>query len=160
MATSRSRAMAWSLTYYLANQRRANLLRYLQDLAAQPRDLELDDDLLLLTFGRAFDLVDPSKPVSVKPVEVLVPICANVVQLEPWQRSFQHTPAAPRDGYGLNEAITLRNVLRERSENCGVALAVAGVVQEPIVQQDVLEPQLRPISVAADDSVKMTLGST
>src|SRR5207244_2579626 len=37
--------------------------------------------------------------------------------------SFQHTPAAPRDGYGLNEAITLRNVLRERSENCGVALA-------------------------------------
>ena len=58
----RARAMAWSLTYFLAKNKLPNLLRYFQELSKLPRDLQFDDAVLLLTFARAFDLVDPRNP--------------------------------------------------------------------------------------------------
>jgi hypothetical protein len=58
----KARTLAWSLTYFLANKRLDNLLRYFQELSKLPRDLEFDDPVLLLTFARAFDLVDPRNP--------------------------------------------------------------------------------------------------
>jgi hypothetical protein len=55
---TKARTMAWALTYYLAHKRLNGLLRYYQELAALPRDLEFDEDVLLNVFARAFDLLD------------------------------------------------------------------------------------------------------
>jgi hypothetical protein len=60
----RARAAAWSLTYYLAQRDLPGLLRYFKELSRMPRDVELDDDVLLGAFARAFDCVDASKNVD------------------------------------------------------------------------------------------------
>lgn len=54
----RARAMSWALTYYLANNHLDGLLRYHQEMAGMPRDMEFDDQTLLACFLRAFDLGD------------------------------------------------------------------------------------------------------
>lgn len=63
LALTRARTMAWSLTYFLANNARyrEGLLRYLQELASLPRDMEFDEDVLLNVFARSFDLMDAGK---------------------------------------------------------------------------------------------------
>ena len=58
----RARTMAWALTYFLARQKREGLLRYYEELAGMPRDMEFDEDVLLRVFARAFGLVDVNKP--------------------------------------------------------------------------------------------------
>jgi hypothetical protein len=58
----KARALAWSLTYFLANGKFDGLLRYQEELKKLPRDLEFDHDTLLLTFARAFDCVDVTNP--------------------------------------------------------------------------------------------------
>ena len=63
----KARTMAWALTYYLMQRRLDGLTRYCQELATLPRDLEFDEDVLLASFARAFDLVDASKPNEVNP---------------------------------------------------------------------------------------------
>lgn len=55
----KARTLAWSLTYFLARKQFDGLMRYYQELARMPRDLEFDPDTLLLCFARAFDLLDP-----------------------------------------------------------------------------------------------------
>jgi hypothetical protein len=64
-ARIRARSMAWALTYFLAQKRLDGLIRYQHDLAKLPRDMEFDKDILLLTFARAFDLVNPARPQEV-----------------------------------------------------------------------------------------------
>ena len=63
-----ARTTAWGLTYYLAKSRLPGLKRYFQELAAMPRDLELDSKSKLAAFARAFDIanatqddIDPAK---------------------------------------------------------------------------------------------------
>jgi hypothetical protein len=66
-ARIKARTLAWSLAYFLArsDRYRDGLIRYHQELAKLPRDLEFDKDTLLLTFARAFDLLDLTKPNTV-----------------------------------------------------------------------------------------------
>jgi hypothetical protein len=54
----RSRTLAWSLCYYLANNNLNELMAYFQELSALPRDLELDDHTMTMTFARAFKLTN------------------------------------------------------------------------------------------------------
>lgn len=52
----RARCQAWALTYYLAQHRMSELLEYFKLLSQLPRDLELDEQTMWLTFARAFKL--------------------------------------------------------------------------------------------------------
>jgi hypothetical protein len=61
-AVLKSRTMAWALTFFLANKKLDGLLRYFEELSKLPRDLQFDDPVLLLTFARAFDLIDARNP--------------------------------------------------------------------------------------------------
>jgi hypothetical protein len=61
-AEAKARTMTWALIYFLAHKKRDGLLRYYEELARQPRDLDLDEDVLLDCFARVFGLVDPKKP--------------------------------------------------------------------------------------------------
>src|SRR5207247_7857257 len=56
-----ARATSWSLAYYLMRSRLPGMLRYLQELSALPRDLELDSKTLLATFARAFDVANATQ---------------------------------------------------------------------------------------------------
>ncbi|HEY7426273.1 MAG TPA: DUF1570 domain-containing protein [Gemmataceae bacterium] len=68
----KARAASWSLAYYLATsdyqnsseKRFEGLLRYFKELGKMPRDIELDDEILLGCFARAFGLVDASNKVD------------------------------------------------------------------------------------------------
>jgi hypothetical protein len=57
-----ARMSAWALTYFLANKKSDELLRYYQELRGLPRDLAFDEEVLLGIFARAFGLSDPTKP--------------------------------------------------------------------------------------------------
>ncbi len=59
-AILKARTMTWSLTYFLAQQYLDQLLRYYQELAAMPRDMELGEDALAALFVKAFDLGEGS----------------------------------------------------------------------------------------------------
>jgi hypothetical protein len=61
-AEAKARTMTWALVYFLAHKKRDGLLRYYDELARQPRDLDLDEDVLMDCFARVFGLVDPKKP--------------------------------------------------------------------------------------------------
>jgi hypothetical protein len=52
-----ARCTAWSLTYYLAHKRLDDLMNYFAELRKLPRDVEYDDNVLKLAFGRAFKLL-------------------------------------------------------------------------------------------------------
>lgn len=54
--SSRARAQAWALTFYLAKYRLDDLLAYCRELSSLPRDLEVDDQTQLELFARAFKL--------------------------------------------------------------------------------------------------------
>ncbi|MCS6851044.1 MAG: DUF1570 domain-containing protein [Gemmataceae bacterium] len=59
---TRARTQAWALAYFLAQRHLGELLRYYQELATLPRDLEMDDETLLGCFARAFQLENPARP--------------------------------------------------------------------------------------------------
>src|SRR5207237_1811383 len=61
-AQAKARTMTWALVYFLAHKKRDGLLRYYQELANQPRDLDLDEDVLLGCFARAFGVADAKNP--------------------------------------------------------------------------------------------------
>jgi hypothetical protein len=63
-----ARTTAWSLAYFLTKTRLPGMMRYCQELSSLPRDLEVNDQALLATFARAFDVanatqdnIDPAK---------------------------------------------------------------------------------------------------
>lgn len=58
-AQLRAKVMAWSLVYFLAHRRLDNLLTYCKELGGLPRDLELDEDVYVACFARAFDMAVP-----------------------------------------------------------------------------------------------------
>src|SRR5262249_52166031 len=95
-AEAKARTMAWALVYYLANKKRDGLLRYYQELAKQPRDLDLDGEVLLGCFARAFGLVDPKKPNQVDANEL------NKMALA-WYKFIKDTPLEITEVY--NEAL-------------------------------------------------------
>ena len=70
-ALSKARTMAWAMTYFLAQKKLDGLLRYFDELARLPRDLELDEDTLQLAFARAFDLVSPAQPNQIDPSKAM-----------------------------------------------------------------------------------------
>jgi hypothetical protein len=84
----RARTTSWALTYFLAQQKRDGLLRYYEQLANMPRDLEFDDDVLVLTFARAFGLEDVSKPNQVDAAKLAA--LANK-----WYGFMKETPLDP-----------------------------------------------------------------
>ena len=53
-----ARTQAWALCYYITKMRTAGLMKLYEELAKQPRDLELEPNELLACFCRAFDLAD------------------------------------------------------------------------------------------------------
>jgi hypothetical protein len=84
-AQAKARTMTWALVYYLAYKKRDGLLRYYQELAKQPRDLDLDDEVLLGCFARAFGLVNPKKPDEVDANEL-----SNLAHS--WYKFIRDTP--------------------------------------------------------------------
>jgi hypothetical protein len=57
----KAEATAWSLNYFLVRERLPQLQAYFKELSRMPRDLELDEDVLMGCFARAFDCWDSSK---------------------------------------------------------------------------------------------------
>jgi len=64
----RARDTSWALCYFLCKTRLPGLMRYYQEMSAQPRDLEVDGKTSLAAFARCFDVanataddVDPAK---------------------------------------------------------------------------------------------------
>jgi hypothetical protein len=68
---NKARATAWSLTYYLAQKRLNGLQQYFKELARMPRDLELDNEVLLGCFARAFGCVDADQKVDPAKLDAL-----------------------------------------------------------------------------------------
>jgi hypothetical protein len=64
-AVRKARTAAWALGYFLAQQKLEGLFKYFKELSRMPRDMELDDQMLLGAFARAFDCVDANKKIDV-----------------------------------------------------------------------------------------------
>jgi hypothetical protein len=58
-AWEKANTMGWALTYYLAQNQntRDNFLKFLQELANLPRDMQIDPNTYMLCFARSFNLV-------------------------------------------------------------------------------------------------------
>lgn len=52
------RTYAWGLCHYLTRMRTAGVIRFYEELAKMPRDLELEPDEVVGCFARAFDVAD------------------------------------------------------------------------------------------------------
>jgi hypothetical protein len=107
-ALRKARAASWALTYFLAHKELAGLQRYFKELAKMPRDIELDKDVLLACFARAFDCVGADKKVDVAKLRSLATRWDNYIRLAPLEAATIHRsirnayaemsrrPAAPR----------------------------------------------------------------
>jgi hypothetical protein len=60
----KARTVTWALTYFLAQQKLDGLRHYFAELSKMPRDIELDDKVLLDCFARAFGCVDANNKVN------------------------------------------------------------------------------------------------
>ena len=60
----KSEATAWALCYYLERERPKEFRRFLDEIAAMPRDLPLDGAAVTATFLRAFKLADTPEVLS------------------------------------------------------------------------------------------------
>jgi hypothetical protein len=63
-ALRKTRTVSWSLAYYLAQKHLDGLRHYFTELSKMPRDMELDDTVLLGCFARAFGCVDGNNKVN------------------------------------------------------------------------------------------------
>ncbi len=63
-ALRKARTASWALTYFLAKQKLDGVQRYCKELSKMPRDIELDDEVLLGCFARAFGKVDAANKVD------------------------------------------------------------------------------------------------
>jgi hypothetical protein len=70
-ALRKARTAAWSLTYYLVQEKREGLRRYFAELSKMPRDIELDDTVLLECFARSFGCVGDNNKVDKSKLENL-----------------------------------------------------------------------------------------
>ncbi len=70
-ALRKARTTSWSLTYFLAKQKLDGLQRYFKELSKMPRDIELDDEILLGGFARAFGKVDGNNKVDMAKLNAL-----------------------------------------------------------------------------------------
>jgi hypothetical protein len=72
-ALRKARAATWALTYFLARdpQHFDGLMRYFKELSKMPRDIELDEEALLVCFARAFGAVDANGKVNKARLESL-----------------------------------------------------------------------------------------
>jgi hypothetical protein len=61
----KARATAWALAYYLARENLPALQSYFRELSKMPRDIDLDDKVLLACFARALGCVKADKTVDV-----------------------------------------------------------------------------------------------
>src|SRR5579871_58941 len=91
-AEAKARTMTWALVYYLAHKKRDGLLRYYEELANQPRDLDLDEDILMGCFARAFGLTDSKNPNEVD-ANALNNLAAS------WYKYIRDTPLEIEEAY-------------------------------------------------------------
>jgi uncharacterized protein DUF1570 len=63
-ARRKARTVTWSLTYFLAQRHLEGLRQYFAELSKMPRDIELDDTVLLGCFARALGCVDGNNKVD------------------------------------------------------------------------------------------------
>jgi hypothetical protein len=63
-ALRKARTASWALTYFLAQKHLDGLRHYFAELSKMPRDIELDDTVLLSCFARAFGCVDSNNKVD------------------------------------------------------------------------------------------------
>jgi len=63
-ALRKARTVSWSLTYFLAQRHLDGLRQYFTELSKMPRDIELDDTVLLGCFARALGCVDGNNKVD------------------------------------------------------------------------------------------------
>jgi hypothetical protein len=86
----KGRAAAWALTYYLAEQKLDGLRRYFKELARMPRDIELDDHVLLECFARAFDCLGPDKKPSEAKLTALANSWDTYIKVKPLEAEVIH----------------------------------------------------------------------
>jgi hypothetical protein len=60
----KARTVSWALAYFLAQKHLDGLRRYFAELSKMPRDIELDDTILLNCFARALGCVDGNNKVD------------------------------------------------------------------------------------------------
>ncbi len=70
-ALRKARTVTWSLTYFLAQRHLEGLRHYFTELSKMPRDIELDDTVLLGCFARAFGCVDGNNKVDQSKLKAL-----------------------------------------------------------------------------------------
>ncbi len=86
----RSRAAAWALTYFLAQRNNNGLQRYFQELSRMPRDIELDEKVLLGCFARAFDCVNLDKSINNGRLQALADRWIQVINSTPLEAEEVH----------------------------------------------------------------------
>lgn len=86
----RARAAAWSLTFFLARQDLDGLRRFFKELGRMPRDVELDDKVLLTCFARSFDCVNPDKSLNKLRLTALADRWIKYVQSTPLEAEAVH----------------------------------------------------------------------
>lgn len=63
-AMIQARCLAWGLSHFLVHRHLNDLMQYYRELSSLPRELDMDEAVLLGCFARAFKLTDPAKPGS------------------------------------------------------------------------------------------------
>jgi hypothetical protein len=80
----KAEATAWSLCFFLAQKKLANLQAYFKELSRLPRDIDLDEEVLMGCFARAFDAWDPvKKAVNTRRLDALATECFNHLNATP-----------------------------------------------------------------------------
>jgi hypothetical protein len=88
----KARAAAWALAYYLATNdaMRPGLQRYFKELGRMPRDVDLDGDVLLTCFARAFDCLDDMGKPSKTRLTALATRWINAINVVPLEAEAIH----------------------------------------------------------------------
>jgi len=86
----KGRATSWALAYFLAQKEMDGLKRYFKELGQMPRDLELDEKVLLAAFARAFDCVDADRKVNVAKLTTFANRWDNFIRFQPLEAEGIH----------------------------------------------------------------------
>jgi hypothetical protein len=78
-------ATAWALTYYLSRGQMYGVQKYYAELRRMPRDMRLDEQFVLKTFCKCFNLMDKQKPEEIDQA-------AFKNFAETWVRSMRNVP--------------------------------------------------------------------